>query len=112
VRHALALLLLAGCPRPLDPQNGCAEVATAIGARTEECTGDSELGVERIERMEGEYDCLPVEMDGSERYMGEDAYACAIVMRNVACELVEQDGDDLDAWLLRSPSCALALVAR
>jgi hypothetical protein len=106
-------LLVAGCPRPMDPEQPCVEIATAIGARTQECTGDGELGVARIDAVLQGYECLDrADAESFDGYAGEQAFGCALVLRNLACELVLEDGDDLDAWLSRSASCANALERR
>jgi len=109
----LPLGLLVGCPRPLDPEQPCEEIAYAIGARTEECTGDGELGEARVQALLDTYECLDrAEVaEGQSESGGDDAFACALVLRDVACELVAEAGDDLDAWLSFSPSCRLALGA-
>lgn len=108
--RAIALLLLcAGCPRPLDDDHACTEIGTAIGARTQDCTGDAELGEARIEAFEAQAVCLINDTGGTQGVLGDDAYACALILRNLACELVERDGDDLDAWLAHATSCRLAV---
>ncbi len=108
----LPLLGLAACPRPMDPEQPCEEVAYAIGARSEECTGDGELGETRVQALLDGYTCL----DRAEEdpvtgvFGGDDGFACALVLRDVACELVEEAGDDLEVWLSFSPNCAGALA--
>jgi hypothetical protein len=106
------LLLLGACPRPLDPEQPCEEIAYAIGARTEECTGDGELGEVRIEAFRDGYVCVDTAEPGVDGgpMGGDDGFACALVLRNVACEIAVDAGDDLAAWLRASPSCALAVA--
>ena len=64
----------------------------------------------RVQAVLDRYECLDraeVE-DGLSVSGGDDAFACALVIRDVACELAVEAGDDLDAWLAFSPSCRLA----
>ena len=86
------MVLLVGCPRPLDPEQPCEEIAYAIGARTEECTGDGELGEARVQALLDGYECLDrAEVpEGQSESGGDDAFACALVLRDVACELVAE----------------------
>ncbi len=104
--RALPLLLLAGCLERLElpPETACIEAGYAIGARTEECTGDSELGAERIEQYEADYTCVNPDLIAPEYELG--LFECGLVMRNLACELVTEYGDDLDLWLRSSDACA------
>lgn len=110
MRWAPLGLLLAGCPHDLPDDQACLEVGTAIGARTEACTGDPELGVARIEAFEAAYACSLPELATPEQE--RDLFECALVVRNLACELVEAYGDDLDAWLQSNGTCGVILEPR
>ena len=108
MRHTLAgIFAAAGCAHALPEEQPCIEVSTAIGARTEQCTGDTELALQRMDAFEADYTCdLPDEIpEENER----DLYECALVVRNIACELALEYGDDLDAWLSSSPTCGALL---
>lgn len=101
-------LVLPGCAAShlLPPEQACEEVGTAIGARLAECTGDDARGEAAIEAFAAEYRCL-LPVDGLDP---REAYACALATRNLACELADVYGDDLDAWLTASPTCDLVVA--
>jgi hypothetical protein len=107
VRPAWAVVL-PGCAAShlLPPEQACEEVGTAIGARLAECTGDDARGEAAIEAFAAEYRCL-LPVDGLDP---REAYACALATRNLACELADVYGDDLDAWLTASPTCDLVVA--
>jgi hypothetical protein len=106
VRAAAAAALVA-CAHPLPDDQVCLETGYAIAARTEACTGDPELGVERQEAFEADYVCdLPELVDPAAE---KDLFDCPLTLRNLACELVEDYGDDLDRWLSSSPTCGAML---
>jgi len=96
-----------GCAHRLPDDQVCLEVGWAIGARTSQCEGDPGLGVARTELFEQSYVCALPELAFPEEEL--DLYACALTVRNLACELVLQYGDDLDAWLASTPACAAIL---
>jgi hypothetical protein len=101
---------LVGCAHALPEEQPCLEVGTALGSRTEQCTGDQDLALARIEAFEEAYACeLP---EGIPAEHQADLYECALIVRNLACELVLEYGDDLDLWLQSSPTCGLILVSR
>lgn len=102
--------VLIACAHALPEEQPCIEVETALGARTEQCTGDIDLGMARMEVFEETYTCTIPEDTTSES--SRDLYECALVVRNIACELALEYGDDLDAWLSSSPVCALLLETR
>lgn len=101
----IPVFFLVGCLERLElpPETACIEAGYAIGARTEECTGDSELGAARIEAFEAEYDCVNPTLANPSDEVG--LFECGLVMRNLACELVTEYGDDLDQWLRSSDAC-------
>lgn len=105
------LLLVVACAGELPSDQPCIEVGTAIGARTEACTGDADLAVARMEAFEAGYACVVEEQveEATDPELQADLYECALVLRNLACELVDDYGDDLDLWLGSSPVCALIL---
>jgi hypothetical protein len=103
-------LLAAGCAHGLPEEQPCLEAGYAIGARSEACGVDAAVAVERIERLEAEYACtipagLTIEQENP-------LYECALVTRNLACELVVEYGDDLDRWLGSSSACPAILEPR
>lgn len=103
-------LALIGCAHELPPEQPCLEVGYAIAARTEECTGDVDLAVSREEAFDAAYACTPPPLDAPEQE--NHLYTCALTVRNLACELALEHGDDLDAWLASSPVCRTILVPR
>lgn len=106
-RALLPPLLALGCleSRTLPQETACIEAGYAIGARTEECTGDSELGAARIERFEADYECVNPTLEYPEEELLY--FECGLVIRNLACELVVEYGDDLDRWLRSSDACGV-----
>lgn len=100
----------AACAHDLPPEQACIEVGYALAARTEDCTGDADLGVSRQEAFEVEYVCSLPELLAPE--YERDLFNCALVVRNLACELAVDYGDDLALWLDSSPVCALILDPR
>jgi hypothetical protein len=104
------MLPLVACAHALPEEQPCLEVATALGSRTEECTGDRALALQRLSAFEEAYACeLP--QDLPPEYVS-GLYECALIVRNLACELALEYGDDLEAWLDSSPTCAMILVPR
>ena len=108
------LLILAGCARTLEPDSFCREVGYAIAGRTQECTGDLALAEARYLQFEQEFTCVeyevPKDTDTGTRdsvFPYQDLYHCPLAIRSLACELVEQYGDDLAAWMTASPTCDL-----
>ncbi len=107
MRALFAIVLVAGCASDAPPEQPCLEAGAAIGARTAECTGDSLLGEARIEQFEAETTCVVPSLNSPEQE--RDLYACALLLRHLACELVLDYGDDFDAWLSTSPACRLVV---
>ena len=109
-------VLVAGCGNTLRQVPGtqpCEDTAVAISRRTFECTGDRDLANARYERFQAEYTCATVDFeteladawyDSLESAPG-DWFHCAWAVGELACELVELYGDDLDLWLSASPVC-------
>jgi hypothetical protein len=107
----MPLLWLAACTRSLPEDQLCKEIGYAIAGRTEECTGDRELASARFEAFEERYTCAPFDPepkgeDTESPIAPEDLFHCPLAIRNLPCELVEQYGDDLSAYLTASPICA------
>lgn len=112
---AAGLATLGSCTgyRPIPPDHPCREAAYAIAARTEECTGDVPLALDRFEAFEDTYVCLAVEVgDGSDLIAPEDLYDCAWAIRELPCELVDTYGDDLDRYLALSDACTWIVARR
>ena len=104
------ILLLLSCASTLDSDALCKEVGFAIAGRTEECGGGSALAEARYLAFEEQYTCVqvdPSDTAGVGGVLPEDLYHCPLAIRHLACELVEQYGDDLDLWLTASPTCRL-----
>lgn len=100
---------------PMPEDLPCREAGYAIAARTAECTGDAALGQERYESYRKTYSCIEWSPDdpqfwdtaGAVREVGpEDLFSCAHTIRNVPCEMVEELGDDIGAWLNLDPGCS------
>lgn len=110
------LLLLLSCGTTLRPVEGtlpCEDTAVAISRRTYECTGDADLANARYDAFFDQYGCLAVDFeteladawyDNLESAPG-DWFHCAWAVGELACELVDSYGDDLDQWLSASPVC-------
>lgn len=109
------ILLLLACASSLDEDALCKEVGFAIAGRTEECGLGTEVAEARFEAFLETYTCVevdPASMEGVGGVLPEDLFHCPLAIRSLACELVEQYGDDLDLWLTASPTCALLVEAR
>lgn len=115
--RATTLLLLVGCSslRTVEGDLPCLEAGYAIARRTFECTGDAELANARYVRFEAEYECVVVDYpeieEPNEYLVGEeglpgDWFHCSFAIGELACELVDAYGDDIDQWLTASPSCS------
>ncbi len=102
MRRALAAAWLLGCGADLPPEHACVEAGTAMGARTEECTGDTELALSLVEAFDARVTCTIPPLPDPAREA--DLYECALVLRNLPCEVVVAYGEDLSLWLATS-SC-------
>jgi hypothetical protein len=116
----MILMALLGCQSlgAVDPEAPCLEAGYAIAWRTFDCTGDADLANARYERFVDTRTCIPVdypEIDAAGLTLLDDAdnpgnyFHCAFLIGEIACELVEQYGDDLDQWLATSETCALVV---
>lgn len=112
-RPLAALVLLVACApiTTMPPDLPCREAGYAIAARTAQCTGDAALGEARYAAFREAYTCIewspddPQLTDTGALTHAEDLFSCAFTLRNLPCELVEELGDDLDAWLALDPGC-------
>jgi hypothetical protein len=108
MRGWLALVLI-GCASSLPDEQACLEAQTAMAARYEVCTGDTEAALDLYDALPEQRRCLLEDIDVDvltvEQRTGH--YECAFVLRNLACEVVESHGDDIDAWMASSPVCGL-----
>lgn len=111
------LWLLAACNwlSPADGDSPCTEAGFAIARRTFDCTGDADLANARYALFEAETACIEMTYDdqgkltsgpgaGSE-VLAEQTYHCAFVIGELACETVDDLGDDIWAWLSYSEAC-------
>ena len=110
MRPLLPALLCVACTRSIDEDRLCDEIGYAIAGRTQTCTGDTALAQQRFEAFADQYTCreVPVETlgaDTSAPVAPQDTFACPLAIRNIPCALVEELGDDLDAWLSASEMC-------
>lgn len=110
----LSLLVLAGCSpiEPMPPDQPCREAGYAIASRTLSCTGDAKLSQDRYDSFRKDFTCIEWETTDPRfdvDFGPEDLFGCAFVLSNLPCELVDQYGDDLDAWLAATDSCALVV---
>jgi hypothetical protein len=108
----LALIGLCSCDpiKPMPDDLPCREAGYAIAARTAECTGDAALGQARYEDYRARYSCILWEADDpalkdSSNPGPEDLFSCAFTLRNIACEVALDLGDDIDGWLSLDPGC-------
>lgn len=111
---SIFFLVFSACATTMEPDDFCQEVGYAIAGRTQDCTGDGELAEARYAAFEENYTCVEVDPSDTAGVSGvrpEDLFACPLAIRNLACELVESHGDNLDAWLATSPTCALLVEA-
>ncbi len=112
MRPALALVCaLTACARDLPDDQACTEVGYSIAARAEQCTGDAALGESLYEAYEAQTTCALDAIPADSPLANDQllTYECALVTRNLACELASEYGDDLAAWLGSSPSCGVIL---
>ena len=107
-----ALLLLTGCDpiQPMPADLPCREAGYAIAARTAECTGDGALGQARYDAYRADFECIEWDADDPELLdtagpAAEDLFSCAFTLRNLPCEMVEDLGDNVEAWLSMDPGC-------
>ncbi len=108
--RALLFTAAAGCAHQLPSDQACLEVGYAIGSRSEACGLDQKLATERIATFEERYACtIPEDVTLEEE---SPLYECALVTRNLACELVVEYGDDFDRWLASSSACPVILEPR
>lgn len=111
----MSLLFLLSCASTMDSDAICKEVGFAIAGRTEECGGGTDLAEARYLAFQDQYTCVEVDPASDSGLAGvkpEDLYHCPLAIRHLACELVEQYGDDLDQWLTASPTCGLLVESR
>jgi hypothetical protein len=115
----LLTLLSCGWLDRVDPDSPCEETAYAISRRTYECTGDGDLANARYDAFFEQFECIPLEYDeygevtsgpgANTGVLAEDTYHCAFTLGELACERVEELGDDLAAWLELSNACAYVI---
>lgn len=105
---------------PVDGKLPCQDTAVAISRRTLECTGDTELAADRYDLFFEEYRCLEVDFttelheawyDNLEEAPG-DWFHCSWAVGELACELTETYGDDLEQWLDASPVCGAIMEGK
>lgn len=109
MRVALIALLAAGCGavlQPVEPDSPCLEAGYAIAYATEVCTGSVERANRRYDAFEREYRCREWTYDDPalEPFLG-DLYDCSFAIRQLPCEVVDDYGDDLAAWMSTSQAC-------
>ena len=97
---------------PMPPDQPCLEAGYAIASRTLECTGNAKLSQDRYDAFRKEFTCI--EWDVTDPRLGldfgaQDLFGCAFVLSNLPCELVDEKGDDIEAWLLSTDTCALVV---
>jgi len=112
--RALPFLVLMGCAEELPADHPCDEIAFALAARTEDCTGNTTRAVALAEDFESQWECL-LEDPAVEKQLapaGVDLYDCAFAVRNLACELVEVYDADLSMWMTSSETCELLVAPR
>ena len=116
MRAILSVVLAVGCARVIDDDQPCAEARIAMAARLEECTGDSEAASALLDKATEETECQwpdgDPRLDTAVPGVQTGVYECAFVLRNLACEIAEANGQDVDAWLAASPVCQILLVPR
>ena len=116
----MILVWLLGCQSldAVDPEAPCLEAGYAIAWRTYDCTGDADLANARYERFAENYECIAIdypEIDAEGLTLLENAknpgnyFHCAFLIGELACELVDQYGDDIDQWLATSETCDLVV---
>ena len=110
MHRTLAAVACAGCTliAPMPEHQPCKEVGWAIAARTHACSGDVALANGRYDAFLAETECVGWAADDPR--LGapppEDLFSCAFTLRNLPCEVVDELGDDLDAWLALDEGCA------
>ena len=117
------LSFLIGCEslEPISPKAPCVETGYAIARRTFECTGDTEAANARYQQFRSEYSCIAVEYNKDvvvSQYTVDESeqpgnyFHCSFAIGELACELVQDYGNDLELWLDSSPICPLVVEAR
>ena len=117
------LLVLGGCAslHPLPEDQACLDAGYAISRRTLECTNDADLANARFELFVEQYRCKPLpeytkdtgivtiylrpEDTGLVGVSPPDFFHCGFAIQQLACELVEDYGDDLWRYLEASDAC-------
>ena len=113
MRQAAWFFVACACDpiQPMPPDLPCREAGYAIAARTDACTGDSQAAQDRYDAFRRQYRCIeweaddPVLLDDATPN-AEDLFSCAFTIRNTACEIVDELGDDIDLWMDLDPGCS------
>lgn len=121
-----ALLALAACTGSEEPtpQDACKEAGFAVANRTVTCGQSRDVGNARYHELLDHFACVatfptyhdpvddlspttppPTEM------RPEEAFGCAVQLRQLSCEGVLASGDLMTWWLSASPSCSRLFAA-
>jgi hypothetical protein len=87
----------------LPPERVCDEVGYSIANRTETCTGDSALAVDRYHAYLDEFQCRAG--PNTEEPVAS-FYHCPVTIRTIPCEQWIAWGSDIERVLLVDPVCA------
>jgi len=112
--HLVVFAGLTGCSPidPMPPDQPCREAGYAIANRTLTCSGNADLAQKRYDTFEKDYTCIEWKTTDprfNHEFGPEDLFGCAYVLSNLPCELVDQYGNDIEAWLMTTDSCALVV---
>ena len=113
----LAMASLPGClapaVTPVADDQPCLEVGYAIARRTEECTQDLDLASRRYKQFGREFKCIPTPPNDPDYVdVAPDLYGCAATISELSCDVLNEFGDDLGAWVDVDPSCAYILTPK
>ena len=102
--------LSVSCNPPLEEDAWCREAAPAIAGRTEPCTANAQLANSRYEASFDRYTCvniLPESLtdDSAAAVPPQNLVHLSLAIRHLPCELVDTDGDELDQYIIASPTC-------
>lgn len=117
--RSLLLTPLTGCIlafTEVDPEQPCLEAGYAIAYAAASCTGDDDLANARFEDFQEQYACIGRTPDDPDLAAAgiapEDLYECGFAIQQLPCDVVDDFGDDLSAYLAISPACPWILEAR
>jgi hypothetical protein len=93
----------------LPADDHCNESGYSIANRTLICTGDSKRANQIYENFRDQFQCTVSLSEGSNT---ANLYECAVNLRSLPCEQVNQLGDSLDGWVINREECTRILARK